>query len=323
VPNIPDGVNSQPGSSQFVDPAETVLPAIKPVHENQHGARHSKQDSNEEGARKGRASRRSLRKKIITPLVLAAIGVLLFLIGIALYPSEGQLPTPPYATLSLKATFPAQDILYGVRQVSPSTTEITAGVELPAGSALPSAKTATAHLLVSLPVGISFRSCPNAPAEEPTYSASYCVQYDGIQTWIQPLKFKMERNPFSSFGIAAAHFYIRARSFGETFNKVNASAAIPAVNYQAPGTPVLETQYELPSASSYDWSAFPAQFANDAYAQWNEPLTSAGISGRAAVGINHANQASDDNDTFLAGALIGLAGGALLSAVQEALHASD
>ena len=52
-------------------------------------------------------------------------------------------------------------------------------------------------------------------------------------------------------------------------------------------------------------------------------MTGGRIPGRAAVGINHAEQTTDDNKTFVAGALIGLAGGALLSAVQEALHAND
>jgi hypothetical protein len=50
----------------------------------------------------------------------------------------------------------------------------------------------------------------------------------------------------------------------------------------------------------------------------------AGItSGRIATGVNHLAQAADDHRTFFAGALLGLAGGALLSAVQEALHARD
>ena len=41
-----------------------------------------------------------------------------------------------------------------------------------------------------------------------------------------------------------------------------------------------------------------------------------------ATGINHASEARDNDLTFLAGALVGVAGGALLSAIQEALHAN-
>jgi hypothetical protein len=41
--------------------------------------------------------------------------------------------------------------------------------------------------------------------------------------------------------------------------------------------------------------------------------------GTAAFGIDHARQASDTTWTFIAGALLGLGGGALLAAIQDAL----
>jgi hypothetical protein len=134
-----------------------------------------------------------------------------------------------------------------------------------------------------------------------------------------PADFQEGRSSFTSF----ASVLVRASNFGETFNGVTASVAIPAILYKGPGTPTAYVEYRIPSASSYDWSAFPTQFANAAFASWAEVVTSGNVTGRAAVGINHANQSKDDNKTFLAGALLGLAGGALLSAVQEALRAID
>ena len=82
---------------------------------------------------------------------------------------------------------------------------------------------------------------------------------------------------------------------------------------------------------SYDWSSFPTSAINNSDAAWTIATTSsvsgrqavASTPGRVAVGINHARQASDNDKTFVAGALLGLAGGAILSAVQEALHARD
>lgn len=101
-------------------------------------------------------------------------------------------------------------------------------------------------------------------------------------------------------------------------------AAIPEVLYYGPGSPTLFTEYDnAPLGSNYDWSALPTLFGNGTKVLWSEPVTGGLSPGRIAVGINQANQTKNSNKTFFAGALIGLAGGALLSAVQEALHAND
>ena len=42
-----------------------------------------------------------------------------------------------------------------------------------------------------------------------------------------------------------------------------------------------------------------------------------------AAGVNHTAQARDNDLTFIVGALVGLAGGALLAALQAALSATD
>jgi hypothetical protein len=82
-------------------------------------------------------------------------------------------------------------------------------------------------------------------------------------------------------------------------------------------------QYNISSASSYDWSAFPTLFANSTYAMWDEQVPASMADGKAAIGVDHANQAKDANMTFIAGALLGLAGAAFLVAIQETLHAND
>jgi hypothetical protein len=114
-----------------------------------------------------------------------------------------------------------------------------------------------------------------------------------------------------------------AHSYGETYKGVNAAAAVPEVTYSGPGTPVFETQYQIPRASSYDWSSFPVQFANSTFATWTQPISGGQLAGRDAVGLDYANQSRDGYYTFLAGAILGLAGGAVLSAFQEALDANE
>jgi hypothetical protein len=98
---------------------------------------------------------------------------------------------------------------------------------------------------------------------------------------------------------------------------------VPSACPKTGGTPTLLAQYNIPHASSYDWSSFPTEFGNNRFATWSELVTSGDVGGRAAVGINHANQSSQSDDTFIVGALIGLACGALLSGFTEAMHARD
>jgi hypothetical protein len=277
-----------------------------------------------------RPRNRLLRKKILTPVALAVIGVALLAGAINLYTSPSELPTPPYATLALSSTFPIQNIFYTVDQVSPAIAELQIGVELPSGRALPPVGASIAHMLIIPPFGTHFRTCPRYPGAAARFAATpYCLSTslfsENLFIWVQPLIFKTFRGPLQTppFGAAYAQVFVKAHSFGKTFNGVTASAAIPSVTYNDSGTPILETQYTIPSASSYDWSAFPTQFANGTIARWNEQVNGGTAEGRAAVGVNHANQSDDDNKTFVAGALLGLAGAAFLSAVQEALHPND
>jgi hypothetical protein len=279
---------SQPAESQPVRPASGPVAAAAEGHDD-------------------RLRSRPRWKKILTPIVLALIGVVLFLVAIALYSSPGELPTPPYATVGVVSLRPIGDIIYAAQQVSPSIAMVTIKVDLPGGTANPTAGTEIAKAVFFPPIGIKFQTC-SSPCESAP---------DGMEmSWAKPLI--LEKNDY-----AEATYFVKDNDFGLTYNGIDASAAIPEVYYKGPGTPTLQAQYDIPSASSYDWSSFPALYANDIFATWEEPVANGRVPGRAAVGINHAEQASDDNKTFFAGALIGLAGGALLSAVQEALHAND
>jgi hypothetical protein len=269
------------------------------------------------------AKSRPSRKKILTPIALALVGGALFLAAIVLYYSSPGEPSPvSYATLEMKSPFEFAKIEYVVSQVSSSVAEIYVRITLPFGKRPPPAKAASAkaptqYFILFLPPGFAFRTC----------TAGFCTfsrQRDQYQ-WAEILKFKtVSPEGQSPTGMAQANFFVRAHDFGYASNGINALAAIPQVFYLARGSPTLTTVYEnAPAASSYDWSSFPAESLNGARAVWDEPVTGGATQGRVAVGINHANQTKENNKAFFAGALIGLAGGALLSAVQEALHAND
>ena len=212
----------------------------------------------------GRPWNRLLQKKVVRPVILAAIAVVSGLIAWWLYPSRPEVSAPGYTTLQLDSPF-SIDAMKG---------------------------------------------------------NSYA--------WDQPLTFRKAVGPsilpeVSAPGVYAfVDLYVNARVFGVTADGVNASAEIPKLIYSGPGTPNLLTRYNIQGASLYDWSTLPPASATNSHAEWLQQTGGNGIlPDLVAAGINHANQSRDNDLTFLAGALVGVAGGALLSAVQEALHASD
>jgi hypothetical protein len=240
-----------------------------------------------------------------TPIVLTILGVGLFAFALFLYPSEAtEAPTPAYSRLLIGATFPVTDIVYDSYQISSVAAEIqvTAFASENTLLHLPAAKRIVV-LIFSPPPGINFRNC-SSPA---------CTESGPYATWSARLTFNSSQS-------TTADFFVTAPSFGVADNGLTASAAIPDVVLQDPKESILLAGYQISDASSYDWSAFPTNRVSQSYALWQEALADGDTPGRAAVGINNARQSSDNNKTFFAGALLGLAGAAILSAVQETLN---
>jgi hypothetical protein len=219
-------------------------------------------------------------------------------------------------TIETTSTVSIGIIGYQVSQVTPSIAKVVIEIMLPTGVTHLPGQAPVLELSLTLPPGTAFRTCPS----------DFCTLLGGnYYQWAEPLNFNSEiPEGGTSTGEAIAAFFVRAHSFGYATDGINASAAIPQVFYRGPGSPALEAAYfNATSANSYDWSAFPTEEVNSNLAYWDEPLTSGVAPGRVAVGIDHASETKASNETFFAGALLGLAGGALLSAVQEALHAND
>lgn len=141
--------------------------------------------------------------------------------------------------------------------------------------------------------------------------------------WTERLTFKPAGESFQA--TPAVVLAVKADHFGAIFNDVTASAVIPEITYYGPSTPAraLLAGYEIPSATSYDWSSFQPQSFTKGFTVWAENFSVGDTQSRVAVGINHGEQTRDDFMIFLAGAVIALGGAAILAASQEALHARD
>jgi hypothetical protein len=249
-----------------------------------------------------------------TSVVLAVIGVGLGVFAFVLYPSPGGLTEPSFATLDLTSAAPVGNIDYDVRQLSAGIARVTVEITLtttsyPAGQ--PPAK-----LYLFPPPGVHFTTCPSG----------YCLYERSVNLYESGRVLSFAATPVftgSSNDVPAAFatFDIHAAGFGLAFSPVDASAALPEIVYTGPGTPTLVTEYEsATSAGRYDWSAFPPEDVTATKLFWDEPVVSGAAQGRVTAGVDAANQQKNSNDTFFAGALLGLAGGALLSALQEGLH---
>ncbi len=297
------------------EPAAAELPAVPEQRSAGHDGEEGAAVRRLEADTRGRDSKRIRPRRIVTPVVLFAAAAVFAIIAFALYPSTAQLPTPPYASLGVSSIAgPVQLIKYLVRQVSATRAEMLVTVEMPVGSKIPAP--GAVDVLAAPPTGTRFTTCP----------APNCKFVSGsdFTSWAKPLIFVMKPDGAGQLvPTADTGFLVNGGGFGVTHNSTTASAAIPEVLYKGGGTPTLLTQYNIPGASSYDWSSFPTKFASNSFATWSELVTSGDAGGRAAVGINHASQSAQSNDTFIAGALIGLAGGALLSGFTEAMHARD
>ncbi len=267
--------------------------------------------------------KRLLQKKVIRPAALAAVAVLAGVLALILYPSRTQLPAPTYTTLQLVSPFAVEAVNYAVYQ-EPAVAKVEIWVLYTDGqnaSRPPAGQRAA--LFVFPPIGTTFATCP----------AHLCfASRDGTSYWEEHLTFRQAVGPsilpdvngpgmYASFDL-----YLKSSNYGAISDGATAAAALPKLLLygNTPGQPNLLTRYRLQAANTYDWPTFPPAFSDSTSAEWLEQMTSPGdIPDLEATGVNHGVQAQDNDLTFLAGALVGVAGGALLGAIQEALHASD
>jgi hypothetical protein len=252
-------------------------------------------------------------KKILIPLVLFALGVVLSLVAyFVIYPSpETGIPAPAYSQIYVEMSVPIGSVVVNIYQGG-----IGVRVLLPNGAPMPPTN-ANEEILIFLPSGANFYNCqpPDCVNSEFTF---------GLEPSFEILKLKFT-NEFLSAGFYAsvyASFQVRPSNFGMDFDGSNAYAAIPEIILKGPRAngELFVTSSFIPSASSYDWSSSRPTTVESSSVTWAVGLKDDDTAGRTVVGINHAREANDVTSSFFAGALIGLAGAAILSAIQEALH---
>jgi hypothetical protein len=258
-----------------------------------------------------RRQRRLWRAKFLVPLVVClAFGAGSWLIYDA--SSPGEMPSPSYATLVLNsASFPIDVIGYQVSQQA-ELADIQVWVVISSYNRTPGAT-----LEVIPPDTTNFLGCPGGDCG---------IGSAAVLNRPQALKFTPDKSNPSQETAYETYVAKKTKEFGDVANGLTASAAIPLVTCtcSASQVPLLQVQYNIPGADNYDWSSFPDQKITPAGVIWQEPLATYGETpGRVATGVDTATQHTDGIWTFVAGAFVGIAGGALLAAVTVALDRKD
>jgi hypothetical protein len=265
--------------------------------------------------------KRSNRKKLLIPVLLGLLGVSLVTTGFIISPRPvAAIPVPAYPKLTISTTAVIGEITYSVDQIHPTEADLRISMTITFPALNPFGGGRTATLQVTLPPGIQFLNCPNGCSNPSTGTAS---------TWRRALAFKSGLAGDQPNTVTAL-FPVAAQSFGASFNGLNAYATLPRVSYQLTGagltgiptSPAFHATFQIPSANSYDWSAFPAALVTDSAAAWSEslPVPKGTTAQATATGTNQAAESRRTYLTFLYGLLLGIGGGALVSAIQEALH---
>jgi hypothetical protein len=249
-------------------------------------------------------------RKYLASAILLVVGLALLASAWLAYPApETGIPIPASPSVSITINQPIYSITYSVvRAARSALVDLRITVTVFSGGGPPGPLPLFPPMVeVALPLGVMFRDYklpPNGyiPAEQ------------------KPLD-------FGSGTTSTVDFPLNTRSFGSDSNGVDAYAAIPDVSYQLTGShgpvpPIFFATYRIPSPTSYDWSQFPPEAYKGSAITWKEVITSTSgdTAGHVVLGIDRARQSSDATWTFIAGALLGLGGGAILSAVQEFLH---
>jgi hypothetical protein len=132
---------------------------------------------------------------------------------------------------------------------------------------------------------------------------------------------------FTAKGTASV--VVGGREVGYDSNGTTAYAQLPLVQVPLGSEPAAETPsvsvtYEIPNAKSYDWNTGPQpQTVGTGSITWSllTATTGAGFQSDpvAVGGVDNAAQQRQSLMTFVAGTLLGIAGGALIGALQEAI----
>lgn len=293
-----------------------------------------------ESARSG--GRQFYFKRYRVAPVLFAIFVLTSLAAFLLYPSRATVSRPVPMTVSITAYGgnPTQAIVNVSQTPGPGASVFTISVFVIGNGAKPGKfgvpGVGMVADLLHLPRGTKISSC---------YRDHACsVSSFGTEEFVTKAATNIHQTSASWYSLV--DFSLTLPHFVWSTNGLNVQAMLPAVaitrelgpsasaaarsadrGTAAPGNTSVTVSYELPRGDSYDWTGGPAPYSFTAQfghtgVTWLEPLSALTLPA-LATGTSESEVNLDSLRTFLAGALVGIGGGALVGAIQELTHQRD
>lgn len=256
-------------------------------------------------------------------IVLLAIAVVAGVIALVIFPSDAPVPARSGITaLNLEGYFVPDNVYVWLSDASSSTrTVVTVAVT----SYSPISTRAVLSLNVPLEAwGGATRcdqralGCQQRPGVKlVTYllSAPYHSTYFGVADYQEQVQFTV---PTVDYNVAANSEYVSATIPDVSYYYT--SSARSATTLAAPEVRNVVTTVSLrfPTAARYSWISGSNPQLGGSYVGWsftNSPGTTL-----VENGVSLATQDENTKLVFIAGALLGIAGGALVGAVQEAIR---
>ena len=201
-----------------------------------------------------------------------------------------------------------------------------------------------AHLLIDLPAGATVQGCHNSRIPASPTTASGCFFSSSLSLLSETLDdFPLDAANESgveyenrNLWYLSFDFTIKAPELAWDSNGVNLEAQLPVVtmaqfnsNFVHPipvaGNTNISIAYDIPNVTGYDWSGGPAPYSTSTIVTagylggiWYERVD--GLTEPVPLSATNNSAANTDSiHTFIAGALVGLGGGAVVGAIQEGL----
>jgi hypothetical protein len=280
-----------------VKPADLAKSTIKPSSSSAH---HPHVTS-------ARSRWPSRLRKFFRGYRIAVVLFLLSLLGFGFawmrYPHASEirkLSTPGFVIISINTNTNNDQVLYVVRRKASSATLTITAI------AKGKAEGQTLGFSLQIPHEARFLKCnPPSCTNKPYYPVykGTLMYYGGHPT-----------------STATTAVQVNAPTLSSDANGEEAVAVMPSLHYKGKGGPSLGISMDLAGANKYDWSQLPPSDTNKYGASWLEPLVNGQVEARIVSGANADALQNVSTRNFQVGLAIGIAGGALISAIQEALH---